>query len=71
LTKQDETSEAAPELESSRTGVTIEALKEGFTDHLLYSQGRPVELATVIDFYMALELVAKPHKRFMRFCNQL
>jgi glycogen phosphorylase len=54
MTKQGESSETAPERESSRTGVTIEALKQGFMDHLLYSQGRPVELATVNDFYMAL-----------------
>jgi glycogen phosphorylase len=54
MTKQDENSETAPERESSRTGVTIEALKQGFTDHLLYSQGRPAELATENDLYMAL-----------------
>jgi glycogen phosphorylase len=54
MTKQDENFETAPERESSRTGVTIEALKQGFTDHLLYSQGRPAELATENDLYMAL-----------------
>ncbi len=54
MTKQDESSQTAPERESGRTGVTIEALKQGFIDHLRYSQGRPDELATVNDFYMAL-----------------
>jgi glycogen phosphorylase len=49
-----ENSEKCQEREKSRTGLSIEALKEGFRDHLFYSQGRPLELATANDLYMAL-----------------
>ena len=53
-TKTAENSQESPEKGKSRTGLSIEALKEGFQDHLLYSQGRPLELATASDMYMAL-----------------
>lgn len=53
-TKTAENSPKSPEKEKSRTGLSIEALKEGFLDHLFYSQGRPLGLATANDMYMAL-----------------
>jgi len=54
MTNRPENSQTTSELENCRTGLSIEALTQGFKDHLLYSQGRPIELATVNDFYMAL-----------------
>ena len=38
-----------PGKEQSRTGLSIEALKQGFRDQLFYSQGRPLEIATTND----------------------
>jgi starch phosphorylase len=54
MTQRTETPEKNPEKEKSRTGLSTEALAEGFLDHLLYSQGRPLRLATAHDIYMAL-----------------
>lgn len=54
MTKRIETSGNNPEKERSRTGLSIESLTEGFLDHLFYSQGRPLRLATENDLYMAL-----------------
>jgi len=54
MTNKNETSETSPHKETSRTGLGIDALERGFRDHLLYSQGRPLEMATANDMYMAL-----------------
>ncbi|HTY21909.1 MAG TPA: glycogen/starch/alpha-glucan family phosphorylase [Desulfomonilaceae bacterium] len=54
MTKRIKASKDNPEKGTSRTGLSIEALRQGFMDHLLYSQGRPLGLATEHDIYMAL-----------------
>lgn len=41
-------------MEHSRTGLSREALKQGFLDHLFYTQGRFPEVATRNDLYMSL-----------------
>ncbi len=53
MSKTIDTSKENHEKETSRTGLSLEALTEGFMDHLLYSQGRPLRLATPNDLYMA------------------
>jgi len=40
--------------EHSRTGLSREALRRGFLDHLFYTQGRVPEIATPNDLYMSL-----------------
>ncbi len=47
-TKTTENSPKSPEKEKSCTGLSIEALKEGFLDHLFYSQGRPLGMARLM-----------------------
>jgi starch phosphorylase len=41
-------------VEDDRTGVSIEALRRAFTDHLYYTQGVNAELASIKDIYLAL-----------------
>ena len=53
MSERIDTSKKKPEKETSRTGLSLEALTEGFLDHLSYSQGRPLRLATESDLYMA------------------
>lgn len=48
------TGESVRELERSRTGLGVESLKQGFLDHLYFTQGRIWEVATPYDLYMAL-----------------
>jgi len=40
--------------EPIRTGMSVEALKKAFVDNLFYEQGRPLDVATLNDQYMAL-----------------
>ncbi|MEB3337382.1 MAG: glycogen/starch/alpha-glucan phosphorylase [Leptolyngbyaceae bacterium] len=42
------------QVEDDRTGLSVEALKRAFTDHLFYIQGKIPDVATLNDFYMAL-----------------
>jgi len=42
-----------PELESVRTGSSVESLKQAFLDNLGYIQGKFRDVATPHDFYMA------------------
>lgn len=51
--KQKTKGETGKDLECARTGMSIETLKRGFYDNLFYLQGRPKEVATPHDFYMA------------------
>lgn len=44
----------SPAKESIRTGTSPETLAQGLLDNLYYIQGRPPELATQNDWYMAL-----------------
>lgn len=41
-------------VEDDRTGVSVEALRRAFTDHLYYTQGVNAELASIKDIYLAL-----------------
>jgi starch phosphorylase len=41
-------------VEDNRTGLSVERLKRGFVDHLLYTQGKPRATADWSDYYMAL-----------------
>ncbi|MFH0826228.1 MAG: glycogen/starch/alpha-glucan phosphorylase [Pseudomonadota bacterium] len=45
--------------DKSRTGLSIEDLRQGFLDHLYYTQGRPIGLATAGDVYMALAYMVR------------
>jgi starch phosphorylase len=41
-------------VEDDRSGVSVEALRRAFTDHLYYTQGVNAELASIKDIYLAL-----------------
>ncbi len=41
-------------IESTRTGMSIEAIKQSIAEHLFLTRGRPLEVATKNDFYMAV-----------------
>src|SRR5487761_1677208 len=45
---------ASVEPENSRTGLTVEALRRAFLDHLYYSLGKYIGVANQNDLYMAL-----------------
>ncbi len=51
--------EQTKDLWGSRRGLSIEALKRGFADHLRYSQGTIPKIATLNDNYMALAHTVK------------
>jgi starch phosphorylase len=46
-------------VEDDRTGMSPETLKRAFMDNLLYEQGRPFDIATTNDVYMALAHTAR------------
>jgi glycogen phosphorylase len=41
-------------IEDDRSGMSVEALRRAFTDHLYYTQGVNAELASIHDIYLAL-----------------
>ena len=45
---------AALKADETRTGLSKEALKQGFLDNLFYVQGKFPALATRMDYYLAL-----------------
>lgn len=47
-------STAAQRHEHTRTGLSVSALKRAFIDNLIYEQGKYPELATKLDYYMAV-----------------
>lgn len=47
------------EIEDGRTGLSKDALKQAFLDHLLYGQGKFPALATRKDYYLALAYVVR------------
>ena len=51
--------EQTKDLWGSRRGLSIDALKRGFADHLRYSQGTIPKIATLNDNYMALARTVK------------
>jgi glycogen phosphorylase len=58
----------AAEAEHTRTGLSVEAIKEAFLDNLFYVQGRSMEVATSIDHYQALAITVRDRmlRRFVR-----
>src|SRR5208337_116296 len=54
MSKEAGNQEEKQDMWGSRRGLSLEDLTEGFMDHLLYSQGRPLRLATPNDLYMAI-----------------
>ena len=48
------TSSTRPRVEDDRTGISVEAIKRAFLDHLCYTLGRFPAVATRNDLYMAL-----------------
>ncbi len=55
-------SKATPKIkpiESTRTGISIEAIKQSIAEHLFLTRGRPLEVATKNDFYMAVALAIR------------
>src|SRR3954447_5089537 len=45
---------SAQKHEYTRTGLSVESLKRAFIDNLIYEQGKYPELATKLDYYMAI-----------------
>ena len=52
---------AALKADETRTGLSKEALKQGFLDNLLYTQGKFPALATRMDYYLALARLVRDH----------
>ena len=50
-------------VEDDRTGMSEEALKRAFIDHLFYTQGKYESLATPKDYYMALAYTVRDRLR--------
>lgn len=46
-------------IEDDRVGISIEAIKQAFLDHLNYSRGTNLEYATAYDLYMALSYTVR------------
>ncbi len=46
-------------IESTRTGVSVEAIKQSIAEHLFLTQGRPLGVASKNDFYMAVALAIR------------
>ena len=57
--KETGNSEQTKDLWGSRRGLSIDALKRGFSDHLRYSQGTIPKIASLNDNYMALAHTVK------------
>lgn len=53
--------------EDDRTGLSIATLKNAFLDNLFYIQGKPLELATKNDFYIALAYTVRD--RLLQYWN--
>ena len=54
ITGKGTTSSTRPFIEDDRTGISVEAIKRAFLDHLCYTLGRFPAVATRNDLYMAL-----------------
>ena len=71
MDKKTGNDEQKHDLWGSRRGLSIDALKRGFADHLAYTQGRIPEIATLNDYYMALAYTVKDRllHRWIRSCG--
>nr|WP_272913419.1 glycogen/starch/alpha-glucan phosphorylase [Desulfomonile tiedjei] len=59
MDKKVDNGQQKQDLWGSRRGLSLDALKRGFLDHLRYSQGRIPKIATLNDQYMALAYTVK------------
>lgn len=57
--KKGDNGQQKQDLWGSRRGLSLGALKRGFQDHLRYTQGRILRVATLNDIYMALAYTVK------------
>ena len=72
MASQRPTDETAPSLESTRTGLSPEALKQAVLDNLACLQARIPEIATLHDWYMALAYSVRDRMlASLRFCVNL
>jgi starch phosphorylase len=53
--------------EDDRTGLSVSTLKQAFLDNLFYIQGKPLELSTKNDFYIALAYTVRD--RLLQYWN--
>jgi glycogen phosphorylase len=54
-------------IEDDRTGISVSTLKSAFLDNLFYIQGKPLQLATINDYYIALAYTVRD--RLLRYWN--